>query len=398
MSGWPLRSLGELGTWHGGGTPSKQRPEYWADGNIPWLTPKDMGPDVITATRDHISTSAIAGSGAKLVPPGSVVVVVRSGILERTLPVAVVPFATTVNQDMKALQPARGVDPRWVAWAIRAQGDGLLRRTRKAGTTVASIDTRRFLSAEISLPSLDEQQRTVAILEDHLSRLDAATRDLQCSKDRLRSFAALWAEAIAEGQLVTLGSLAIHANYGTSTKCVVDGPGQPVVRIPNLRDGRVDLTDEKRAVDPTLDLMPVTLAAGDLLIVRTNGSRDLIGRVAVVQEGIEAAFASYLIRYRLDYSLVLPHWARFVLGTPSRRRQLEALAASSAGQYNLGLRKLDTVTIPAPSLVRQRELLRSVDSFQTSQRAIVAGVDAGLRRAGALRRSLLSAAFSGRLA
>jgi len=101
-----------------------------------------------------------------------------------------------------------------------------------------------------------------------------------------------------------------------------------VVRIPNLVDGVIDLTDEKRVAASGADVSGSMLAAGDLLIVRTNGSVDLVGRSAVVQDGIEAAFASYLIRYRLRADLVRPSWVQAMLSSPQVRRVIEPMWSS----------------------------------------------------------------------
>lgn len=102
---WKNVKLRDLGTWHGGGTPSKSNPDFWINGDVPWLSPKDMGPEILHDTKDHVTAAAVVGSSTKLVPAGAVAVVTRSGILERTIPVALVPFATTMNQDMKAVVP-----------------------------------------------------------------------------------------------------------------------------------------------------------------------------------------------------------------------------------------------------------------------------------------------------
>lgn len=152
---WPIVPLGEVGTWYGGATPSKAKKAFWTDGSIPWLSPKDMGAEVLAGTQDRITPEAVAGSSVKLVPAGSVAVVVRSGIIERKIPVSLVPFETTLNQDMKAVATHRDIDPRWIAWAVRAFERDLLRDTRKAGTTVASIEWPRFLSFGIPVPPLD---------------------------------------------------------------------------------------------------------------------------------------------------------------------------------------------------------------------------------------------------
>lgn len=78
---WESVPLKDLGTWYGGATPSKGRSDFWTDGSVPWLSPKDMGPDVLRRTQDTITDAAVEGSSVKLVPAGSVAVVVRSGIL-----------------------------------------------------------------------------------------------------------------------------------------------------------------------------------------------------------------------------------------------------------------------------------------------------------------------------
>lgn len=394
---WPIVPLGEVGDWYGGGTPSKGNKAFWTNGSIPWLSPKDMGDAVLSATEDRITAEAVMGSSVRLVPAGSVAVVVRSGIIERKIPVALVPFETTLNQDMKAVAPRPDIDPRWVAWSLRAFERDLLRHTRKAGTTVASIEWPRFLSFGVPVPSLPEQRRIVELLEDHLSRLDAAEQGLRSSLRRLDLLRLLAIKDLAMGEPVPLKELALDSGYGTSTKCQVGGSGPAVVRIPNLVNGRIDLADEKRAVDESVDLSGAMLTPGDILIIRTNGSKDLIGRSGIVQEGIDAAFASYLIRYRVDTGRVRPAWVSTMLGSPALRAEIETLAASSAGQHNLSLGKLDGLLIPSPSLREQDEGLARLAELDEQSGALRATLGATLRRGDNLRRSLLAAAFSGEL-
>lgn len=262
-----------------------------------------------------------------------------------------------------------------------------------------NLTQSRFLELELAVPPVDEQRRIVDILEDHLSRLDAADSALDAAHRRSDLLRSVTLNCLApdEMSLATLGDLSVDSGYGTSTKCVVDGPGVPVVRIPNLVGGRIELADEKRVADPSVDLTHLMLAQDDLLIVRTNGSRDLIGRAAVVGSEIHASFASYLIRFKVDMAQARPQWVRIMLGAPSQRRVLEAMAASSAGQYNLGLKKLNRVPIPCPSLDRQDQLLLRFDDQEWAQHSLTRSLDTGRARSQSLRRSLLAAAFSGRL-
>ncbi|GAT05563.1 type I restriction-modification system S subunit [Mycolicibacterium fortuitum subsp. acetamidolyticum] len=189
------------------------------------------------------------------------------------------------------------VDRRYLLYLLMSPQSQQWILSNSAGSTVLHLnvaDVRRIPLP--SMPPIDEQRRIVDLLEDHLTRLDAAVSSLA---DALRRHSALkrtYLHQLASGNLVPLGSLAEGAGYGTSVKCVVGGPGPAVVRIPNLVDGQIDLTDEKRAVEPEALLAKYMLSDDDLLIVRTNGSVELIGRAAVVQPGVDAAFASYLTR------------------------------------------------------------------------------------------------------
>src|SRR5262249_46006588 len=102
--GWTWSRLCDLGEFCGGSTPSMARPEFW-NGTIPWVSPKDMKTDRVTKTELAISHTALEKSRIRLIPPNSVLIVARSGILRRTLPVAVNDVQCTVNQDLKVLIP-----------------------------------------------------------------------------------------------------------------------------------------------------------------------------------------------------------------------------------------------------------------------------------------------------
>src|SRR5439155_1679759 len=116
---------------------------------------------------------------------------------------------------------------------------------------------------------------------------------------------------------VELGALVSELRYGTSIKCLYEGVGAPVLRIPNIASGRVHMTDLKFATSASADLSSFFVEEGDLLFVRTNGSRDLIGRVATVHRLETTAFASYLIRARPDRTKLEPRYAVAALSAPA---------------------------------------------------------------------------------
>jgi restriction endonuclease S subunit len=110
---WPTKRLGEVCQFRGGGTPSKAVDRYWR-GNIPWVSPKDMKSDIVHDSIDHISREAIGSSATSVIPKDSVLMVVRSGILARTVPIAITGRDLTINQDLKALCPDGTVATRFL--------------------------------------------------------------------------------------------------------------------------------------------------------------------------------------------------------------------------------------------------------------------------------------------
>ncbi|QHC67882.1 hypothetical protein GSU68_15785 [Rathayibacter sp. VKM Ac-2759] len=299
-----------------------------------------------------------------------------------------------VNNHSHVLRARPGVDRRWLGYFLNIADY----RGYANGTTRLKLTQLAMKSIPVPIPPIEEQRRVIAILEDHLSRLDAADSYLFSALHRADLLRARVLSEIPFDDVISLAKLAVKSDYGTSVKCVVGGPGPAVVRIPNLIDGHIDLRDEKRVATSDANVSGSLLSPGDLLIVRTNGSPSLIGRSAVVQDGVEAAFASYLIRYRVDMNLVRPEWVQTILSTPSVRATLQALAASSAGQLNLSLGKLNGLMIPVPSLSTQDEVMTRIQAIEAQRREAIGVTNVAMRRSQALRRALLDAAFSGRLA
>ena len=196
---------------------------------------------------------------------------------------------------------------------------------------------------------------------------------------------------------VSVDQLAWDSGYGTSTRCTVDGKGLPVLRIPNIEGGKINEEDMKYAVDQDALDEEDWIAPGDLLIIRTNGSRDLIGRAAIVQEvpSRPTGFASYLIRFRLVGSAILWDWVNLVWNSPAYRPLLENMASTTAGQYNVSVSGLRSFPLALPPSTIQQALLREVESRLKSSGLLETRIIQQMERARDQRRSLVQEAFSG---
>ena len=164
----------------GGGTPSKSHPEYFT-GSIPWVSPKDMKSSLINGSIDHITEEAIAHSTTNLVPANSVLMVIRSGILKHTLPVAINGLPVTINQDMKAFVPNDMVKTAFLMYYFKAIENDVLSGVR--GVTADNIDFKAFQKRTIIVPPLVLQDQFSAFVK----QVDKSKLAVQKSLDELET-------------------------------------------------------------------------------------------------------------------------------------------------------------------------------------------------------------------
>ena len=154
--GWPEKCITDICTdIKGGGTPSKKHPEYF-EGNIPWVSPKDMKSAIIKDSQDHITEEAIKNSTTNIIPSNSVLMVIRSGILKHDLPVAINSVPVTINQDMKALIPGKEVSAEFLMQYFKAIETDVLSGVR--AVTADNINFKDFQKRRVILPPKELQE------------------------------------------------------------------------------------------------------------------------------------------------------------------------------------------------------------------------------------------------
>ena len=357
-----------------GGTPPKSVPAYWS-GNIPWVSPKDMKAATVSDASDRISEAAVANSATSIAPSGSTLLVVRSGILAHTLPVAMVTRPVAFNQDIKAVVPkSADVSAAYVYWFLRSQASGVVARGVKKGATVHSVQSGFIETLRIPVLTSDEQQRVV----DLLTRTEGIVRLRREAQQRAAElipaiFVDMFGDPATNPKGWTeraLGAVVDEFRYGTSQKS--GEQGYPTLRIPNVIGNALDLGGMKFVAVPTVEADRIRLVDGDLLFVRTNGNPDYVGRCAVYDAGaLERAgfdgknclYASYLIRARLDQRKVAPTFLQAFLSSAEGRTRIRGQARTSAGQYNINTQGLASVVVPVPTLELQKDFVRCCQSI-----------------------------------
>lgn len=170
---WQLRRLKHMARFTGGGTPSRDNPDFW-NGDIPWVSPKDMKSEFITGAEESITAAGLSGSSSSVVPAERVLMVVRSGILKHTIPVAINEVPVALNQDMKAIWlDSDYLSARFFMRWVQGLNDDLLKVWLKQGATVESIEQDYLADTLMPVPPLSEREHIVQYLDRETARIDA---------------------------------------------------------------------------------------------------------------------------------------------------------------------------------------------------------------------------------
>ncbi len=447
-SNWIKTTLGEvIEQFIGGGTPSKAVTEYFS-GKIPFMTVKDMNARRPNDTIDHITKKALESSSSKLVPADTLIIATRMGLGKVVRPTVDV----AINQDLKALFPAKGVDKDFLENWFLFQAHYL--ETQGIGTTVKGVRLEFLRDLPFPLAPYNEQKRIVDKVERLFSDLDegeallktvqqqltiyqqailkaAFTGDLtkdwrENNKHRIKSgtdflkkilqarkenwqgkgkykepvapdstnFPAIsnsWVWARTEQLAHVIGGLTKNAKRK-------DYPiKRPMLRVANVYQNRFALEEIHQIGVTGGELERVLLKKDDLLIVEGNGSKDQIGRMAIWADQIENCIhQNHLIKARL----VEPKLSKYVLlwfMSHNGREVIENVASSTSGLYTLSISKIEELCVPLPSLEEASEIVSKVEDIFSQIDALQSWCASELARSGTLRQSILKDGFSGKL-
>jgi type I restriction enzyme S subunit len=187
---WPSRPLAECVKFLSGGTPNKNRADFW-DGDIPWVSSGEMAVDRILETSLHISEAGLE-DGSRLVPPDTTLAVVRGMSLAKDFRVAITTRPVAFNQDLKALVPLNGTHPRFLYYALAAQRLVIRDRASEASHGTKKLPTDVLGSVPIPHPDWSIQERIADILWQYDDLIENNTRRIRLLEDAARLLYEEW--------------------------------------------------------------------------------------------------------------------------------------------------------------------------------------------------------------
>lgn len=198
---WEMVELGKLVTIQTGGTPSKSNEAYW-NGNIPWVSPKDMKVDFIYDAEDHISESAVKNSSTKMMPIDTILIVVRSGILKHSLPIAITINPVSFNQDIIAIQrKTKKLIQEYLFYYLKSTSAVHIKNGIKPGVTVQSFHNGYFKKLLIPLPTIETQRQIVAQIEKEQELVNANKQLIEIFEQKIKDrIAKVWGSSASAAQ------------------------------------------------------------------------------------------------------------------------------------------------------------------------------------------------------
>ena len=387
---WPVASLGEVCEVVSGATPRTSKPEYW-DGDVPWVTPKDLsdlGQKHLRDTPRKITIAGLKSCSARMLPAQSVLLSSRAPIglvAINTLPVC-------TNQGFKSLVPRfDSVSPDFLFWWLRSHQEEIQRKGR--GATFKEVSKKIVEGLQLPLPPLAEQKRIAGIL-DAADALRAKRREALAQLDTLlqSTFLDMFGDPVTNPMGWDVVSVGDEIGFLTSgsrgwAKYYAED-GDTFIRIQNLKDGQLDLGDIAFVNAPeSAEAKRTRVEPGDVLLSITAD----LGRTAVVPDGISKAHINQHLAI-LRFENLNPVFISYQLASQGGRAQFERLNREGV-KAGLNFNDVKSIRLTNPPFnlqYRFAAIVKSIERQKTSQRAHLAELDT-------LFASLQSRAFQGEL-
>ncbi|HGV5141709.1 restriction endonuclease subunit S [Klebsiella pneumoniae] len=396
--GWVKSELDNiLLTIIGGGTPSKAIPEYY-QGDIPWMSVKDMNKHTLTDTIDHITNDAIENSSTNIIPAGTPIIATRMSLGK----IVTASFDSAINQDLKALFLSSGVERNFFIHWYRSQAQ--LIESLGTGTTVKGIRLEVLKALSINLPPFFEQKIIAEKLDTLLAQVDSTKARLEQIPQILKRFRQVVLAAIVNGKLSTnteqwkvysLKNLCVSISDGDHQAPPKSETGIPFLVISDVNKGKIDLENVSRWVPESyyLALKEIRKPSLNDILYTVTGS---FGIPVVVNTTKPFCFQRHIAIIKPNSNLINYRFLLFYLESPQIFKHASDVATGTA-QKTVSLSSLRNFELSVPSLKEQAVIVHRVEQLFAYADTIEKQVNNALTRVNNLTQSILAKAFRGEL-
>ncbi len=363
-SKWKQSTLGELFDLQMGKTPSRKDLSLWEGGNIPWVSISDMKDSrYISETKELLPSGTVAECRIPIIPIGTVIMSFKLTIGKT----CIVSKPLTTNEAIMAFYPKKGIEVNssFLAYALSA-----LKWKGNRAVKGLTINKKTISEKDFSLPSL-KQQESIASELDALQEVIDGYREQMADLDALAQ--SIFIDTFGhvsindkEWPITLLGELGSFKNglnfdkqeRGTKIKVIGVGDFKALKRLDDFQS--ISLIELSNISDEYL------LSDGDIIFVRSNGNKNLVGRCLEVFPGREAiSYSGFCIRFRKESDIN----NSYLLGvlTDTEYKTAHILKSNGIGIQNINQKILTNLPIPVPPIELQQQFADQVEAIENQK-------------------------------
>jgi type I restriction enzyme S subunit len=444
--GWVWIKLKRIGEVITGTTPSKKDSKNYGD-YIPFVKPPQLNDCIISEAKDKLSKKGV--SLARILPPNSVLVSCI-GILGKT-GITKIPIA--FNQQINAIIFLESILPKYGFYYFQTLEIKRWLYRIASATTIPIVNKSKFETTPIALSPFQEQQRIVSKIEELFTNLDAGKSALTQIKKQLKNYRQSLLKYAFEGKLtekwrktyedelepasVLLEKIKeeqknnekgkkriykensvddsklyelpegwvwiyfneiIHKSQNGFSKRFSDiGILTPVIRLANIHNHKINAEDIRSIKMSKNEREKYLLKKKDILLIRVNGTKELVGSANMFNLDGDFAFCDHFIRYSLWKDYIIVKYISSYLNTKFIRKYINSRIVSTAGQNTINQKNFGNLPIPLPPFLEQKQIMEILEQKFSIIDELEKITEINLMKAKRLRQSILKKAFKGSL-
>ncbi len=192
-----------------------------------------------------------------------------------------------------------------------------------------------------------------------------------------------------------INELITSIQYGTSKKCSETNISEsPILRIPNISKGYINTNCLKYTVLTKKEKEQYSLKINDILVIRSNGSRELVGKSAIISNNMcNFGYAGYLIRLRFSNQFLNARYIHYCLNSAFLREQIETPLRTTVGINNINSTELVSLIIPLPPIEEQEAIVNKIEKLFAICDELEEQINSSKQNTQTLMQSVLKEAF-----
>src|SRR5260221_6089973 len=393
--GWATNKLGEVCVTGSGGTPLKERKEYYEKGTIPWLMSGEVGQGEVTSAANFITRKGLENSAAKLFPKNTILVAMYGATAGQ---VGILRFEAATNQAVCGILPNDHFVHEFLFYLMLSKKDELV--AQATGNAQPNISQIKIKGTDVPLVTIAEQNRIVGILDEAFERIAKAKANAETKLQHARALFESYLESTfsqpGNGWVETrLGDVVTRLTNGYvgPTRSIYHESGVPYLLARHVKknrlsfDGKTFITDEfNRKHKKSM------LKAGDVLLVQSGH----IGHSAVVTEDHEGHNCHAMIVITPVKGTLTGPFLSLCFNSPGMQQEFEKIRSGSTVPH-LTCGAVKELSVTLPDLVTQQRLVDHAQNLADETKRLESVYQQKLAALEELKKSLLHQAFEGAL-